>query len=207
MVVMHWLCHVVVYWVASFVTMLRYRHAWDSYCARNVCVNQLATVIVAPVLYFGRYAMKPCISDVHGLWQFPAAIVLLDPVFYCIHRLLHSPPFFDLFHRYHHRWSRPTGMSAIDATVTEHIVLNVAPVLFVACVVRMSDAVLMMWVMFVTTNTVVAHASESKHAVHHRNRTKNYGVGLMLMDRLMGTYGTTLKITTTRRTLRLRSSI
>ena len=94
------------------------------------------------------------------------------------------------FHQKHHSWTAPTaGMNALYADCLEHCVVNVTPPIIAAFIAQADKNLLLFWIAFISANTVLTHASlDSKHAIHHKKKTKNYGAGLMFFDRLYGTY-------------------
>lgn len=47
--------------------------------------------------------------------------------FYYVHRTLHHPRLYPLFHKQHHKWTAPCGLSATYCTMTEHLVSNLLP--------------------------------------------------------------------------------
>ena len=47
------------------------------------------------------------------------------------------------------------------------------------------------WTIIASVNVVIAHSctwEKDPHIVHHKYKKYNYGVGLLLMDRILGTY-------------------
>ena len=179
------LAHLVGYWSTVAVTVVDSKHQWDRRCAQIVLFNQLAFAPVAALQYYS-FPYAPFESPAHGIWQVPAAVLLTDVLFYPLHRLMHTKLLFHV-HRMHHEWKKPIGVSALYASPFEHIVVNMTPPLMAGILVRMNLVVFMFWAFAASANTVWSHAYENQHTDHHKLRTKNFGVGLMLMDRWMGT--------------------
>lgn len=178
--------HLAGYWATVLLTCALDPAQWSTACAKVVARNQLLfTPLVSPLLLVGATTQPlstPCL-----LWQIPAAVVLTDLFFYPLHRLLHHPKLYAL-HAAHHAWERPIGMSALHADPLEHCVVNMTPPLLSGVVVGMNPAVMALWACAASANTVWAHAWDGQHTAHHRFRTKNYGVGPMLLDRALGTH-------------------
>lgn len=120
------------------------------------------------------------------------AMILSDVLFYIAHRLLHTRYFYR-FHAEHHRWTSVEPHTAFDASVIEHCFGNVLPFI-VACLLAGLDQIEMLhFITLVTVSSVLAHSCENgPHAVHHRQASVNFGAGLFIMDRVVGTFVTTL---------------
>ena len=56
-------------------------------------------------------------------------------------------------------------------------------------IVKANLTVATIWVIISSINVVVAHSAipNCQHTLHHRYKTCNYGVGLMLMDKIFKT--------------------
>ena len=182
--------HIWGYWATVMVTCAMDNSQWSTACAKIVIRNQLLfTPLLAPLLLV---ATTQPFSTSCLLWQIPGAVVLSDIFFYPMHRMLHHHTLYSM-HAAHHEWEKPIGMSALYADVFEHCVVNMVPPLLSGIVVGMNPAVMALWAAAASANTVWAHAWENQHTDHHELRTKNFGVGLMAMDRVMGTLYTEKK--------------
>ena len=175
--------HITGYWATVLVTCAMDPKQWSTACAKVIIRNQLFfTPLVAPLLLATTSQREtPCL-----LWQIPAAVVLTDLFFYPLHRMLHHPKLYAM-HAAHHAWETPIGMSALYADPFEHCIVNMVPPLLGGMLVGMNPTVMALWAGAASANTVWAHAWPGQHTDHHRLRTKNYGVGLMLLDRTLGT--------------------
>jgi sterol desaturase/sphingolipid hydroxylase (fatty acid hydroxylase superfamily) len=189
--------HVATYWVVAWPTLRAHcatPHDSVTVAQTVVCVLQnqfLWTSLVAvPLLLLFPPAPFLTHSGTTIVLQFAGCIVLTDVFFYLLHRLFHSRCLFR-FHARHHEWTSPEGFAAFDAHPAEHVFVNVLPVLAAALVTRCDWYMVCVWVAFATGMSVSAHAQEGPHALHHERRTVNYGVGLMLLDRALGTLAQT----------------
>lgn len=181
-----YLSHLVSYWSAAAAAALFIDSSqWDWSCAKQVWSNH--TVYTAPfVLLASLYWRHSYLGIGHGWWQLPACVLLTDILFYYPHRAMHSRWLYHL-HKQHHVWKKPMGVAAMYAHPFEHVVVNVAPPFFAAVLLKCHPTVFVAWVAIASANTVLAHAQEGQHTGHHRHWNKNFGVGLMLCDRLHGT--------------------
>jgi sterol desaturase/sphingolipid hydroxylase (fatty acid hydroxylase superfamily) len=190
------LVHVATYWIAA-------RQSLGDACAapadRHATVGVVACVlqnqlIWTPLVAVPLLCLFPPPCQTHGavvcLWQAAGCVVLTDAFFYAMHRLFHCN-FLYRFHARHHGWAidRPEGFASYDAHPLEHAFVNVLPVLAAALVMRCDWVVLCLWVAAATASGVSAHDDPAgKHALHHKHRSVNFGVGPMLLDRAMGTF-------------------
>ncbi|MBD52810.1 MAG: hypothetical protein CL450_05890 [Acidimicrobiaceae bacterium] len=179
--------HMLGYWVTVLGTI-----AWDVeqcnfLCAKKVMTNMTAWTIPAVALFAWLVPDYSHLSLAHGLWQLPGCVLLTDVLFYYPHRALHSFRSLYALHKAHHRWRRTMGMAALYADPFEHLVVNTTPPLAAALLLHAHPWVVAAWACIASANTVIAHAKEGQHIDHHFHHNKNFGVGLMLCDRLHGT--------------------
>ena len=177
--------HLLFYWATAFAVDLR--NTWTfilSAQARAVVVNQM--VCTPLVAWIPMLASEP-LPWWHAVWQLPAAVMVTDVVFYVVHRAFHRRSLYMKFHCVHHTYNTPIGAAALLAHPVEHILANSLPPLLAGTVTRMDVHAFLFWIVIGTINTVHSHAVPNQHTVHHEKRNKNFGVGLMLMDRLFGT--------------------
>ena len=134
------------------------------------------------------------LRSAHLTWQMPLTVLLIDAVFYHIHRVLHASSYlYSTFHAHHHRWRESiTAVATFDAHILEHFVLNILPILAVIKGVNVNTIGAATLITFATLNSVLAHSgyltTQGSHVLHHKHNTVNFGVGFMLFDRLYGTY-------------------
>lgn len=183
-----YMAHMIGYWATVLGTIAWDRDQCDAHCANKVMTSMTAYTIPATALFawlvpeYGHH-----LSLVHGIWQLPACVVLTDVLFYYPHRMLHTFQCLYPLHKAHHKWHRTMGMAALYADPFEHLVVNTTPPLAAALLLRAHPWVVAAWAFIASANTVIAHAKEGQHIDHHFHRNKNFGVGLMLCDRLHGT--------------------
>ena len=179
------------YWGAALIMSLTYNKNIPDKCWRNVLRNQLCYTVYPSLVIFSIY--EPTKYNPVGwwfrlAWQLFACVVLVDVLFYPLHRIFHIKFLYKFFHKTHHEFKHPIGAAALYSGRLEYCLCNITPPLLAPMLVGCDEYVLTIWVCMATVNTVMAHAQISgQHRVHHDIFGKNYGVGLMLMDRLFGT--------------------
>lgn len=191
------LVHIAFYWLAVACITLPWgrldRMQWPKdvgvKAAKRVLTNQFVYTSIYTIPF--TYYPQP-LPGWHGVWQMPAIILLTDFLFYFMHRLAHLKYFYKI-HSIHHTFDIPIAVAALYAHPVEHMFVNVFTATAPLFIVRACPVVAFMWTAIASANTVVAHSANQKngqHALHHRFRNCNYGVGLMLVDRIVGTLKT-----------------
>ena len=198
-IVMGLLCvHMFTYWSVAIGAAIYYNRTIPIRCYLVVLRNQLIYSVWPTLLVGLFYTPVPftwVTPDVYGwvshqgwkmVYRLPGAICVVDVVFHCVHRMLHSTRWiYVLFHSQHHSWKDPLGASALFSSGLEHCISNIFPVLIAAAVCGHDELTLFFWVALSSANTVLAHATKhGQHHKHHVDRTCNFGVGLLLCDRL-----------------------
>jgi len=127
----------------------------------------------------------------------PVLTVTGDIYFYITHRPLHTKLLFP-YHKSHHTGKVHVAKS-LDADGLEHVFGNLGSFLcgilllqYLGYIIHIY--VLGLWVGFATLNTCLSHSNyncrldDGLHYLHHKSLRFNYGTGLYIMDRLMGSY-------------------
>jgi len=186
---MLWLMHIAIYVLVNID--VPYKNGAPPPGDRHWPYN---VVIVGPVyvaVYF--YVAKP---PTHTDWYWDllrlvVAIVIYDFVFWLVHRALHTDTLFRNIHYYHHQWRYNLHpVSALDCHPFEHVILNVAPLLFALWLTGMSRAGSSVVLLFAPVLSQNAHMDyRTAHGAHHLHRTCNFGGfgGGGLADALFGT--------------------
>ena len=119
-------------------------------------------------------------------------IVLTDIIFYTSHRYFHyNKLLYNNIHRKHHEYDPPIAIGALHAHPIEHIFVNLFSTIMPMFIVRSDMIVSIIWTIISSVNVVVAHSGtwpNDPHIAHHRYLKCNYGVGLLLMDKVLGTF-------------------
>ncbi|GIY61991.1 fatty acid hydroxylase domain-containing protein 2 [Caerostris darwini] len=177
------------------ITETRFREV-----AAQVFFNQ--TVVAIPVIYC-CYALKSYTGYDRAIklpkphifvFNFIAQILAEEVFFYYSHRILHHPLLYKPFHKKHHEWKSPVGVSAIYCTPVEHVLSNVLPTFMGSVLFGTHVTSLWAWLVFATAYGVIVHSgyhlpltpTPEFHHYHHLKFTENFGVAGIL-DWLHGT--------------------
>ncbi|HEX8058292.1 MAG TPA: sterol desaturase family protein [Novosphingobium sp.] len=135
-----------------------------------------------------------------------ALILAHDTYFYWVHRAMHHPRLFRLFHRTHHRSITPTPWAAYSFAVPEAVVM-IAFVPIWLVVVPTPVSVTLTWMIFQILRNAMGHAgfelhprwwlaspltrwitTTTHHDLHHSGGfNSNYGLYFTWWDKWMGT--------------------
>ncbi|CAL1266261.1 unnamed protein product [Larinioides sclopetarius] len=109
-------------------------------------------------------------------------------------RLLHHPYLYKHFHKKHHEWVSPVGLSAIYCHPVEHVLSNVLPTFMGSIIAGTHITSLWAWFTFTTAYGVIVHSgyhlpltpTPGFHHYHHLKFNENFSVAGIL-DWLHGT--------------------
>ncbi len=169
----------------------------------------IPVIIFLPELFLGRSLFFASGEQLGPLWlQLILALVVYDFLRYAIHRAQHTVPFLWELHSYHHSI---TDLKAINTFVSHPLdfaLRNVFPPVFLAFV-GFDPVAVVFGAGLATSASLMSHCGAGLHASwlnrvfvtpqvhrwHHSAKTPdghkysvNYGVGIALWDRLLGTY-------------------
>ncbi len=140
-------------------------------------------------------------------WGFSllAMIVLHDAYFYWMHRLMHHPRLFRIFHRTHHRSRNPSPWAAYAFDPPEAVV-QAAYLPLALLLLPVHASVPFLFLLHMIARNAVGHSgfelfprgmathpvfgwitSVTHHDLHHSTVRYNYGLNFTWWDRLMGT--------------------
>ncbi|XP_055935940.1 fatty acid hydroxylase domain-containing protein 2-like isoform X2 [Argiope bruennichi] len=158
--------------------------------AAQVLFNQ--TVISIPVIcscflirnYIG-YNMGMTLPKPHVfIFDIVAQISAEEVFFYYSHRFLHHPLLYKRFHKKHHEWIIPIGMSAIYCHPVEQVLANVLPTYMGSILAGTHVTSLWAWLTFATAYGVIVHSgyhlpltpTPEFHHNHHLKFNENFGI-------------------------------
>lgn len=185
------LIHVSFYWSAVLFYIYFYKQNTKNWfqVTKQVLFNQFFFTPIYIIPY--EYYPTP-LSTYHIFWQLPLIIVLTDIIFYTSHRYFHyNKLLYNNIHRKHHEYDPPIAIGALHAHPIEHIFVNLFSTIMPMFIVRSDMIVSIIWTIISSVNVVVAHSGtwpNDPHIAHHRYLKCNYGVGLLLMDKVLGTF-------------------
>lgn len=131
--------------------------------------------------------------------------IIHDTYFYWMHRLMHHPKLFKLFHLIHHKSSNPSPWAAYSFHPFEAVIESLIFVVFLFTI-PIHSVHLMLFFIFSLIYNVYGHLgfelypkgfsthwlgkwinTSVSHNMHHQYFKGNYGLYFTLWDRLMGT--------------------
>lgn len=155
--------------------------------AKNTLLNSIIPIVILgwyDTLYHSKFIMSEFIYDILFM------ILLTDFFFYSMHRIFHISWLYTRFHKKHHEFTAPIGLSALYTTGVDFIFGNILPVYLPVLICSAHPITVKIWMGITTVNTVFFAHSGLKiadfHDKHHFYFNKNYGSGLY-MDKLFDT--------------------
>jgi sterol desaturase/sphingolipid hydroxylase (fatty acid hydroxylase superfamily) len=115
------------------------------------------------------------------------SIILREVIFYYVHRLLHHPSIYPIFHKPHHRFTAPVALAAQHATITEHIAANILPIAVPPKLLKSHIVTFWVFLTLELLETTTVHSgydflagSARMHDLHHEKFVVCFGtVGLL----------------------------
>lgn len=183
---------------------------------REVFFSTLSIIIfsVPPLLMLYSNSIRPYTTyyeniDDHGITYlilaFPLMLLMHDTYFYWLHRLMHHPKLFKLFHLVHHKSNNPSPWAAYAFHPLEAIAESLIFVIFLFTIPMHSIHLTLFFVVSLLYN-VYGHLgyelypkgftkhwfgkwvnTSVSHNMHHQYFKGNYGLYFTIWDRLMGT--------------------
>lgn len=151
-----------------------------------VCVTlPLEYFFLAPGQRWMTLDMREMPTLLQALQQLLVIILAEEVLFYHTHRVLHKPFFYRRFHKSHHEWTAPVGISAIYCHPLEHVLSNAGPIMLATLAARAHVIVFYGFSLVAVVNTTLVHAgyhlpflypSPEHHDYHHQKSNGNYGV-------------------------------
>jgi len=177
---------------------------WESYqmTCRVAIANQifvgipLATVIAPIVIHNDIPLDYGFMNAVRlGLLMVPYTVIA-DFIFYIVHRTLHIPIFYRMFHKFHHQWTAPFATAAIYVHPIEHLLANSCAAIAPFIILRIEWSFCLFLILYATCLPVIGHSGyksriklfdSSGHDIHHELFNYNYGSNYSVFDRIFGT--------------------
>ncbi|KDN45271.1 sterol desaturase [Tilletiaria anomala UBC 951] len=169
--------------------------------AVRVLWNQ--ALVTLPLAYF-KARLKPSDARVETLPGPLTSIAVIifnilctEIGFFYVHRFLHSPGYYQKYHKQHHEYTAPVGLAATYCTAVEHLFSNLLPNTIGTTITQCHWSLTMFTFCFLEIETIMAHSgynlpfthSSLNHDFHHFAFNENFGpIGL-----LDGWYGTNKK--------------
>lgn len=187
--------HILSYWGMVYTYDVKRDVSW-LLAATDSLRNQLFITLPASFLFLYFYPIQ-YYNLAYSIASLPIIIISGDIYFYLSHRPLHSKYFWHL-HKSHHQ-GRVCVAKSLDADMVEHLFGNLGSFIAGFILLRyfnfiVNIYVIHFWVLLATINTCISHSAGAApydsgiHHIHHKLLKYNFGTGLYLMDRLMGSY-------------------
>jgi sterol desaturase/sphingolipid hydroxylase (fatty acid hydroxylase superfamily) len=166
-------------------------------------------VVFFPELILGRSVFFSASEQLGPLWlQFVLAMALYDFLRYVIHRVQHIVPFLSELHSYHHSVTDLQASNSFVSHPIDFALRNVLPPVLLG-LVGFDAAAIVFGAGLATAASLMSHCGAGLHAGwlnrifvtpevhrwHHaavvpteHKYSVNYGVGIAIWDRLLGTY-------------------
>lgn len=177
------------------ITKKYWNYCYDS--AKSALYNQI--FVTLPILYYINYYSNIIFYDyytfINEIYKFLFYIFCIDIWFFTFHYLFHKIPFlYQKIHKFHHRESIPSAVSALDAHIIEHLLINISSILIGPILWPGYYLTIYFYIFLTTANSCISHSGYKnylvgeEHNIHHKMTKYNYGIGLYLLDKLFGTY-------------------
>jgi len=109
------------------------------------------------------------------LWDLAVCLLVIEILFYYIHRLFHVPGLYRYAHKIHHEWIAPVSVSSIYCHPLEYLLSNLLPVVIGPCIAQSHVLFAWFWYSLIIFFTTVNHSgyhfpflpSSEFHDFHH----------------------------------------
>jgi len=101
---------------------------------KQVIINQTLLSIPLAIIanYLRELSGQKYSPEIPTLYEFVkdfiACLLLREPSFYYIHRLLHHPRIYKHFHKRHHEWKKAIAITTIYGHPLDHFLINLVPI-------------------------------------------------------------------------------
>lgn len=142
-------------------------------------------------VYFNAYHKGELPTFERILIEFFVFNIVEEIFFYYSHRILHHPKFYARFHKKHHEWTAPIGITSVYCGPLEMVVSNLFPAALGPLLMRSHLFTSWVWFGLVLFSTTLAHGgyhvpflfSPEAHDYHHKVFNCLYGT-LGILDKL-----------------------
>ena len=187
--------HILSYWGMVYVYDVKRDISW-LFAAADSLRNQLFITLPATFLFLKWYPIQYD-NLLYSIASLPIIIISGDIYFYLSHRPLHTKYFWHL-HKSHHQ-GKVCVAKSLDADILEHFIGNLGSFVIGFLVLNyfnfiVNIYIVHLWALIATINTCISHSAGNApfdtgvHHIHHKSLKYNFGTGLYLMDRLLGSY-------------------
>lgn len=125
---------------------------------KQVLLNQALTLPVAYIVFHYRHRSRVVPTFSRFLGELLFFLLLVEVLFYYLHRALHHPWVYRLAHKVHHDWQTSIALEAMYAHPLEHLLLNFLIELVGPLYFHSHSLTLVFWFAFVVILNQVDHS-------------------------------------------------
>jgi len=116
------------------------------------------------------------------------SFILIDPLFWICHRIMHIPILYKWSHKIHHKYKKSVGMEALYLHWFDLYFGNIIPLYLPMMLFNLDLYSHILWTVIIVSNTVLVHGNkiENYHSDHHLYFKFNYGSAIYT-DKVMDT--------------------
>ena len=176
------------------ITENYWKYCYDS--MKGSLINQIFTTL--PILMYIDNSNIILYNEFNITIEFCKILFYISCVdiwFFTFHYLFHKIPFlYKNIHKFHHRESIPAAVSALDAHIIEHLIINIGSILIGPILCPGYYLTIYLYIFLATANSCISHSGYNnifagiEHNIHHKFSKYNYGTGLYLLDKIFKTY-------------------
>jgi len=159
----------------------------------SVVLFNTSIAVIPPLALLSAYEMfyEDTFTYPKMIFDILSGRIMVDIMFYGMHRLFHLHPLYNFFHKLHHTVIQPVGITAIYMTISDLYWGNVFPLYMPLLLLKTHPFTLKLWMGLTTATAImVGHGGikglSDSHDLHHSLFSVNYGTDLF-MDKIMGT--------------------
>ena len=192
----HGICAFLIHFLIYWFMVLVFDDVYDTKAFKDSFKNQILLTLPLSILFFNYYPIE--YNNIFISFAcVPLIVVISDIYFYCTHRPLHTSLLWK-YHKTHHHNTVSIAKS-LDADIVEHAVGNLGSFIIGFIVLRhwgiiFNIYIFHIWAIISTISTCASHSGKKilgdsgVHEIHHKYLKYNFGTGLYIVDRIMGTY-------------------
>lgn len=178
-----------IYWIFGGILFLKNKplHNQIFNVIKILLINMTISICVGYIVDNIKHLLKDrIVLNIYG--QILVLILSAELWFDLSHRLLHTRWFYR-FHKLHHQFKYPYGLTGLYAHPVEFIFCNLASTIWTLYWIEYSPIVIYIWNAYLAINTINSHHKyfEGPHLIHHRKLNVNFG-SIGILDVLLGTY-------------------
>ncbi|XP_063681828.1 fatty acid hydroxylase domain-containing protein 2-like [Bolinopsis microptera] len=168
-------------------------------CIRTAAFNLGVVSPVCSLVVYLATSYSGWYDDCYGelpsferiLVEFLVFNIIEEIFFYYSHRAMHHPKLYARFHKKHHEWTAPIGITSVYCSPLEMVVSNLLPATLGPLIMRSHLFVSWVWFALVLFSTTLAHGgyhvpflfSPEAHDYHHKVFNCMFGT-LGILDKL-----------------------